>query len=364
MSTRTEGRYLHSDLEPGDALRSMLREMLESGRLDSVFLLRRTPAEGRFCYSLVSDPETIDETLPFHPVMPVQAARALTQLTIREPLNGPVAALLRPCELRAFLENVKQSQGSMENLFVISCTCPGVFPASEFIGSGRRDPGKDWDLRNACAACVDFVPGTGADMTVILSSDDAVSGTLVHLATARAEELTDHAEGFSPVDGPDPADRNRTTASERQRVRRALLRDAPPAGEGLSSLVSMFSKCIGCRACRQACPLCNCILCDYETSRTIHSPALVMEESRRRGATRVPSGTLQFHLGRLVHIAPLCTACGQCGDVCPVDIPVAEIFIRAGELVQDTLAYRPGRDPDEGPPLSVYSDGELQEIMD
>ncbi len=150
----------------------------------------------------------------------------------------------------------------------------------------------------------------------------------------------------------------------RNYAKKVLMKDIPAPGDGLQALVSLFSTCIGCRGCREACPLCNCVLCDYETARTLHSPELVRAEAKRKGSQRVPAGTLHFQLGRLMHIAPLCTACGQCSDVCPVDIPVADIFIRAANLVQESLDYAPGRDIDDSPPMATYVEKELLDITD
>jgi formate dehydrogenase subunit beta len=361
-----ENRYIVSMEGHSDGIRRVLRQLLVSGAVQSVFAMRRTAEEGSFCYSLVSDPSMVDDIVPFYPVMPVQAARALTQLTITNPLDRPVAALLRPCEIRAFAENVKQSQGSMENLFIVSCTCPGVVPTEDIkdVKDETTLQDREYAFRDACSACIEFVPGQMADMVLLLACDDPQEGTRLLLQSQRAVETAAGLDGFDTETGRPLRELTAGTARQRESRRNRLLKDVPEAGHGLESLVSMFSRCIGCRACRQACPLCNCILCDYETARTIHTPELVREESNRRGAVRVPSGSIQFQLGRLNHIAPYCTGCGQCSDVCPVHIPVAEIFIRAAELVQTSLGYSPGRDMDDAPALSTYIEGELQEITD
>ncbi len=346
-----------------DTLIHLLRTLLEGGKVDSVFALRKTRQKGRYCYSLISDPSLIDEVLPFHPVMPVHGARALSNLTITEPLTRPVAALLRPCEIRAFVENVKQSQGSLENLFIISCTCPGVIPASRLLGEDRNDvlANHAENIRNACRTCTEFIPGPQADMTVLIASDEQHDGTVIYLHTEKAVEMLD-----SPAleEGEPAAELTYGISEARKRALKDLMKDIPAPEDGLRSLVSLFSACIGCRGCREACPLCNCVLCDYETARTLHSPELVRAEAKRKGSQRVPAGTLQFQLGRLMHIAPLCTACGQCSDVCPVDIPVADIFIRAANLVQESLDYAPGRDIDDSPPMATYVEKELLDITD
>ena len=103
MSTKIS-TLINTESSPGDTLRYLLRKLLESGEVDSVFALRKTMQKGRYCYSLITEPSRVDEILPFHPVMPVQGARALSQLTITEPFGRPVTALLKPCEIRAFVE--------------------------------------------------------------------------------------------------------------------------------------------------------------------------------------------------------------------------------------------------------------------
>lgn len=347
-------------------MRRLLTQLLENREVDSVFALRETRQEGRYCYSLITDPSLVSEVLPFHPVMPVQGARALSNLTITEPFDRPVAALLRPCEIRAFVENVKQSQGSLENIFIISCTCPGVIPASRLLGEERdevlRNP--DENIRNACRACTEFIPGAQADMTVIIASDKPLDGAVIYLHSERAVETAEKFDSCTLEKGPPPTELTSELLEARGKALKELLRDIPAPGDGLRSLVSLFSACIGCRGCREACPLCSCVLCDYETARTAHSPELVRAEAKRKGSLRVPSGTLQFQLGRLMHISPICTSCGQCSDVCPVDIPVSDIFIRAANLVQESLNYFPGRDTDDTPPLATFVEKELLDITD
>lgn len=358
--------YFFAGSAMGDSVRSLLKRMMETGEVESVLALRSTGREGRFCYSLVSDPSLLETVLPFHPVMPLQAARALSRLTVTEPLGTPVAALLRPCEIRAFVENVKQGQGCLDNLFLVSCTCPGVIPTKRFLEDDREglQANMESSLRKACGSCIDFLPGPLADMVVVIASDTPADGTMFLPRSERAIRIAGDMEDFRREKAPPPEELVSGIRRKREQNRKSLMKGIPSESEGFAELVSLFSGCIGCRACRQACPLCSCVLCDYETARTIHPPELIRQESGRRGALRVPPGTLQFQLGRLYHIAPYCTGCGQCSDVCPVDIPLAEIFIRAGELVQASLGYSPGADPDQEPPLSVFLEHELQDITD
>ncbi|MCD4776154.1 MAG: 4Fe-4S dicluster domain-containing protein [Candidatus Aegiribacteria sp.] len=361
-----DNSVLISNSSMQDTLEFLLGRLLETGEVESIFALRGTKQEGRYCYSLISDPALVNEILPFYPVMPVQGARALSELTITEPLDRPVAALLRPCEIRAFVENVKQSQGNLESIFIISCTCPGVIPARELLTENRENVLKNHDehKRSACKVCTEFIPGPQADMTVLIASDKPQDGTVIYLQTERAAEIAEKLDSYKLEIGLPPDELTSEILKTRRKALKQLLGTTPAVAEGLQSLVSIFSACTGCRGCREVCPLCSCILCDYETARTIHSPGLVRSESKLRGSLRVPSGTIQFQLGRLMHIAPLCIACGQCSDVCPVDIPVSDIFIRAGNLVQESLNYSPGREVDDTPPMATYVENELLDITD
>ena len=220
------------------------------------------------------------------------------------------------------------------------------------------------NIRNACRTCTEFVPDNYVDMTVVIASDIAPENCRVFLHTEKARIIADGLSSFTPEAGAPLKETLAVLLKIRQFKRENLLAETPEVEDGFDSLIDLFSTCINCRGCREVCPLCHCVLCDYETARTQHSPELVRAEAKRRGAIRIPSGTIQFQLGRLMHISPFCVSCGQCSDVCPVDIPVSAIFTRAADLVQTALNYEPGKSLDDDPPMSTYIEQELLDITD
>ena len=381
MSSRTDavggfsGSMIELEGSLGGSALLLARRLLKSGAAGAVFTLRRAGSGGRFCWSLVSDPSLLDQAAPFHPVMPVQGAKVLSGLTGTGSLDRPVAAFVRPCELRAFVENVKQSRGGFENLLMISCACMGVIPASVLASPDGPAAMEDFKaaasldrlaagIRDACSRCAHPVPEEGADMVLVETGEPDNRRTLMHLRSDRALETV---RILSMLDGVVEADRltnPQAMADERGRNLETLMAARPETGQGLDGLVGLLSSCLGCRACREVCPLCHCILCDYETDRTRYSPELVRDLADSRGAVRVPTGTIQFHLGRLVHISPVCVSCGQCSEACPVGIPVSDLFARAAAPVQASLGYFPGTDRDGKPPLAVYLERELEELTD
>jgi ferredoxin len=105
----------------------------------------------------------------------------------------------------------------------------------------------------------------------------------------------------------------------------------------------MFSRCIRCYACRDACPLCYCPTCFVDESR----PQWV-------GKSTDPVDRLTFHFLRAYHCAGRCTDCGACERVCPVGIPVRQLTKKLNKDVQSFFSWEAGLTLDERPPLDVY----------
>jgi formate dehydrogenase subunit beta len=64
----------------------------------------------------------------------------------------------------------------------------------------------------------------------------------------------------------------------------------------------------------------------------------------------------------MAHMAVSCVNCGMCSDICPVNIPVAEIFSMVGDSLQKVFEYFPGRDIKEAVPSGTYKEEEFVEI--
>ena len=147
-----------------DGLKELLRFLLENGKVKGVITLRKTGEGDAVSYSLITNPGDIDSTVPLFPLMPVNLAKQLSRLTLIEAAAEPIAVVLKPCELRAFVELVKRTQGSLENILFISSTCGGVYPLETAVerNIGEHLP-QYWkaveqgepasDIRLACRAC-------------------------------------------------------------------------------------------------------------------------------------------------------------------------------------------------------------------
>jgi formate dehydrogenase subunit beta len=358
---------IRSEDGPEEGLKRLLRSLLESKRVSAVFVLTRVE-NGRLAYALITDPDMVAKCAPLHPLMPVNLGQVLNRFTMMGPPPEPIAVVIRPCELRAFVETVKRRMSHMENLFFISYTCGGVFTLKSSIDSDieERVPGY-WEgvraneiggeLRATCQSCVEFLPYT-ADVTVRVVDG---SGDFRTIADTERGRVLIAGLGFE--EGEDELNNERITSllAKRTAMREEIFvsRAAKP---GLGGLVEQFGKCIGCHACRQACPICYCNLCTFESNIFEKRPADHRRELEEKGGTRLPPDTVFFHVGRMMHMAVSCVACGSCGDVCPVSIPVAVDFKRVGETLQKTFGYEPGKDVKQPVPVGTFEPEEFAYI--
>ena len=74
----------------------------------------------------------LDKADVFAPVMPVNSARLVQALTRLTPVNRKTAVVIRPCEMRAFIELVKLKQIQLDKLLLIGIDCPGAYAVNNY----------------------------------------------------------------------------------------------------------------------------------------------------------------------------------------------------------------------------------------
>ena len=349
-----------------------LQYLLETKKVHGVFTLKKIRKDKAVVYSLITDPNDLKDAVPFYPIMPVNAGKLLSRFTLKESSKKPIIAVAKPCELRGFIELIKREQGSLENLYTISATCGGVFPLQRQVENTiEKNLAQYWEtvsngeisdeVRPVCKACEEFVPYT-ADITIdLLGNKNSSKQCKVIPNTKQGQDLVKGMKGEEVTQDLDASNLDKIR-DKRILERKHLFADIEKKMDGMDGLVNIFSKCIGCHGCSKVCPICYCTLCEFESSDAEYEPSTYSSELKRKGGIRVPPGTLFFQLGRLTHIGISCVSCGQCEDVCPVDIPVAVIFKKVGESVQNMFKYIPGKDLDEAIPLITFEKEEFSDI--
>jgi len=353
-------------------LTAFLEFLLKEKKVSGVVTLKKNRGGPGISYALITRPEELDGARPLFPLMPANSGKILSRLTLRGPLKDPIAVVLKPCELRALIELVKRQQGSLENMIFISQTCPGVYPlemsvdgdldalASRYqdqVQSGQHIP----EIRPACRSCVHFTP-QNADIIVSLIAEAGLdrSCSLV-LNSKKGEALADGMAGEKREQDLNSQELAHFS-DHRKTARLKLFDEMGEKTKGIKGLIGLFGKCIGCHACGNACPICYCNLCFFESQPNESRPNSFRADLEKKGAARIPAGTLFYHVGRLAHMSVSCVGCGMCMDVCPVDIPVGTLFSRVGESVQKTFEYIPGSKIDEPLPVAVFKEEEFAQL--
>jgi formate dehydrogenase subunit beta len=164
----------------------------------------------------------------------------------------------------------------------------------------------------------------------------------------------------------EPPDRKQTLdslISERTESRDRMFAETGGMTDDLEKLTVYLANCVNCYNCRVACPVCYCKECVFVTDVFNHEPSQYLQWSMRKGAVKMPTDTVFYHLTRLAHMSTACVGCGQCSNACPNDIPVMELFRTVAHRTQEAFEYEAGRSIDENPPLSEFREEEFADVV-
>ena len=350
-------------------IQSLLRSLLEQQLVDALLVPMLLPT-GSIAPMLVSDPQALDQADPLTPVLPINAARAVSQLTMTGH-KEKLAVVLRPCEIRALVELVKFQQASLDNTLIIGIDCLGTYPLNDWQAASSKQlildqllaaaptadlqPYDGMAFRSACQICEQPLPN-GDHLALSIGLVGIEPGQIYLQAREDLAQALD-----LPATSP-PA--SRKSAAQSLVTARSQARDEAFAAfhrrvHSMDGLLQEFSTCIRCHNCMTNCPICYCRECIFRTPTFEHEAQLYYQWAQRKGTVRMLPDTLLFHLTRLNHMVTSCVGCGLCTDACPVDIPVATVFRAVGHQTQAIFDYHPGRSLDEAAPVQEFREDEL-----
>ena len=369
---------VHDKDLPG-SLRGFFTKIIETEEIQSLLVPQHLPMKNMVMPTLVSDPSHLSGVDPLAPAFPLNAARLVGRLT-RKPIGAKVAAVLRPCEIRAFVELVKLKQGRMEEVILIGVDCLGALQNKDYfriaaldqaestaalrerVAGGKSQAASDCELAPACKAC-EYPVAENADILIGLYGMDLDKSLLVESRTEKGDRLLSQLK-LPPAESP----RARQEAIDTLIARRIAYRDdmfarTRSAVDSLEKLSTYFAACVNCYNCRVACPVCYCKECVFVTDVFNHEPFQYLRWAARKGIIKLPTDTLFYHLTRLTHMSTACVGCGQCSNACPNDIPVMELFRTIAWQTQRAFDYRAGKSIDQKPPLSTFREDEFEEVV-
>ncbi len=367
------------DTELLESLQNVFRSILELDEINAILAPKLLPMKNMVMPVLISDPEQLNGVDPLSPAFPMNASKIVCRLT-RKPTGGKIAVVLRPCEIRAFIELVKLKQGRMDEIIIIGIDCLGAYKNTDFIQfvaedekettqrfyknvlSGMGASFGNIELAPACRVCENPVP-YNADILIGLFGTDINDHILIQPKTSAGEAILSKLklpETEEPKGRKEAID---ALIAERVSLRDNMFAETREATNNLEKLTSYLASCVNCYNCRVACPVCYCKECVFVTDVFNHEPSQYLRWAARKGQIKMPTDTLFYHITRLAHMSTACIGCGQCSNACPNDIPVMELFRTIAWQTQKGFEYEAGKNLEDKPPLSDFREDEFDEVV-
>ncbi|MBN2890045.1 MAG: 4Fe-4S dicluster domain-containing protein [Deltaproteobacteria bacterium] len=362
-----------------EEISGFLSRLLASGLVGSLLVPKKNTGGDNYVQALIKDPAMLADTDVTVPVMPVQSARIIANLAVREP-GEVIGVVVKPCEVRAIVELVKFQQIIRSAIMIIAVDCLGTYepkvysamvkaghhPAADLrqkAAAGSFAPLDGYAFRSACDICEFPAPNPEVvDVVIGLWGVD----TAKQLCLAVRDELADAfaAKDILAINGQEAPTRQECIdqlAKARTANRDVVLGEFGQRIGSLKGMQELLSTCIRCHNCMINCPICYCRECVFRSPTFEHTPDQYLSWAERKGAMRMPANTLMFHTTRLNHMVTSCIGCGLCDTACPSDIPVMSLFRTVGMRAQQAIEYLPGRSYDEPAPVTTYKEDELQD---
>lgn len=280
---------------PTEAMRARAAELLEAGTVACVIGFR----VGRFENSRVPYVATTAEAAN-ELVFDEYCTQMIATYVLEHKAEGRVGLFARGCESRAVNRLIADRQLTRDQVYLLGWPCPGM----------KDEAGAPLKKCNEC------------QLHNPLSPDETFG---------------------EAVEEPKPnrfADVERLEQMSREERRAFFDR--------------MYSACIRCYACRNACPCCSCRECFVEQERVgWQGKQYNLDEARFYGLTRA------FHVG------DRCIECGECERACPMGLPLMTVMHKQVHDI-DTLfgPYEGGGMSESGPdPLRTYKLDDVEEFM-
>jgi len=372
-SFSTKGTKISAENGFRNAMLGFLKDLLSKGFFDGIFVPIKVPAGDSYAWVLIQDKSVLDDANPIAPVMPVQGAKALKSLTRRGKGNLRIAAIMRPCEIRASIELSKLNQVNLENITLVSYDCPGALPLSDYIENPKEGEksfdfsfsGEVWDdeaTKPVCQMCDHFsLPACDLHFGLLVSEEKSI---FLISNSEKGKRVFDEMKMDCSEDLSNWESKVAEIKKRKEKKKAETFKEIQPMVEGFDNLLDTFANCIGCHNCQSVCPICYCRQCYFDSEVSKPTSDFILLKAEKRGGLSFPLDKIMFHTGRMSHMSLSCVSCGLCTDACPVSIPVAKIFSYVADKTQRAFEYKAGENAGEALPMREFKLDEIQGIRE
>jgi formate dehydrogenase (coenzyme F420) beta subunit len=266
---------------------------------------------------IFSDPEKIAHFNPFTPLMPINAVQRVPELLGQ---GDPVAAVLRPCEMRTLNAMVELDRLKTDNLMTICVDCLGTLPADEFEWRAQRKGSPKglaqealqfahqggivpYRYRAACQIC-ESPEATQADVNIGVLGLPVRQYLIINIQDEQIASFLPKEESI-PKDAELLSQHHKVVARLAERGRETRERIFTGLGDMLptdfDSLVEPLQGCDDCRSCLNVCPICTS---DFPRQE----------------------GNGEYVREDVMEWLVSCSGCGMCEQACPKHLPLTIIF--------------------------------------
>jgi formate dehydrogenase subunit beta len=362
------------DNDVAGAINEFLRHLLVSGKIQALLVQQSTPSKKVAFPVLISDPKKLHANV-IAPILPTATATIISKMTKVQPAQKPIGVVMRACQIRAVIELTKLNQANLTNLVLIGVDCPGTFSLNTYAKfpektrptqflletwTKKTDDAEKY-LRTACKVCKDPIP-VNADIVIGLYGMDIEKDVLIEAATETGKKLLEDLKLEENVEAVKGREKGVAEIRETKNKKRVEFLKQNESIKGIDKLAEFFDKCVNCHNCRQACPICYCKECLFDSSVFDQEAYKFVRKAETKGLFKLPNDSVLFHLGRMNHMILSCVQCGLCEQACPNEIPLMDVFIAVAENAQKAFEYHPGKDPKEKIPMIVYREDEFSEV--
>ncbi len=358
----------------GAAVTEILSYMLDNNVVDAVL----TVAKGRDLYEavpvLVHSSEELAKTAGS-----LHCGTVLLPKLIKKYLDGAremkIAVTCKGCDAKAMYELAKRNQINMDNIFMIGLNCGGsVSPITartmiaekyglnpddivkeeidkgQFIVITKDGEHKGISIeeleeqglgrRTNCHRCETKIPRQ-ADLACGnwgVIGEKAGKATFVEVCSEKGAAIFDAAAKAGVIETAAPEAKGLEIRGKIENVmikmgKKNQEKQFAALGTGterLNYIMAESSRCIKCYGCIENCPICYCVECSTKKPHLVR-PGIIPPD-------------FMFQMIRFAHIADSCINCGQCSELCPMDIPNS-LYMHAQQVeLEKMFGHKPGYD--------------------